>query len=73
MKNDLNQRFKQEYNQLDFSKETSDRIQRNITSMHNKNKKIKKIMLSISVIFFIILFGIGVAYADEIKNFFLIH
>lgn len=64
----LENKFKDAYDNIDFSKEARDRIEFNIVSKYNKKQKMKKVILSIVLVFSLTLVTLGATHAEDIKN-----
>jgi len=70
MKNsDLKGQFKEEFNRLDYSLEEENVIKEKVFIKYRHNRARAKVIFCVATIMIICLTGVGIVYADEIKDF----
>ena len=65
----LNKRYKETFNRISLSKERSNVIYQNIILKEKKNKIFFRYAIGCTITLFVIMGGLGIVYAKEIKNF----
>mgnify|MGYP003571287263 CR=1 FL=1 len=70
---DLNKKIKEDFKAINLSEETKNDILNTIYTNYANYKKRNNITLSICLILFVCLIGLGVTYADEIVKYFKIY